>query len=42
MLSIQVHPSKEAAAIGFDEEEANNILILHQTEIIKIKTISPK
>ncbi len=27
MLSIQVHPSKEAAAKGFDDEEANNILI---------------
>ena len=23
MLSIQVHPSKESAAKGFDEEEAN-------------------
>jgi mannose-6-phosphate isomerase len=42
MLSIQVHPSKEAAAKGFDEEEANNILITASNRNYKDKNHKPE
>jgi mannose-6-phosphate isomerase len=42
MLSIQVHPSKEAAAKGFDDEEANNILITASNRNYKDKNHKPE
>jgi mannose-6-phosphate isomerase len=42
MLSIQVHPSKEAAAKGFDDEEANNILITAPNRNYKDKNHKPE
>ncbi len=42
MLSIQVHPSKAAAAKGFDEEEANNILITASNRNYKDKNHKPE
>ena len=42
MLSIQVHPTKEAAEKGFDEEEKNGIDIKDQSAIIKTEIISLK
>ena len=42
MLSIQVHPSKESAAIGFDEEEANDILISAANRNYKDKNHKPE
>ncbi len=42
MLSIQVHPSKESAAKGFDEEEANGILINASNRNYKDKNHKPE
>jgi mannose-6-phosphate isomerase len=42
MLSIQVHPSKEAAATGFDEEEADNILLTAPNRNYKDKNHKPE
>ncbi|MEP6464975.1 MAG: mannose-6-phosphate isomerase, class I [Parafilimonas sp.] len=42
MLSIQVHPSKESAAKGFDEEETNGILINASNRNYKDKNHKPE
>jgi mannose-6-phosphate isomerase len=42
MLSIQVHPSKESAAKGFDDEEAKGILIHASNRNYKDKNHKPE
>ena len=42
MLSIQVHPTKEAAAIGFQEEEASGVLIGASNRNYKDKNHKPE
>ena len=42
MLSIQVHPSKESAVKGFDEEETNGVLINASNRNYKDKNHKPE